>query len=359
MSYYNEVNEFNEFNECQEMNNGYDDKNIIIQKALQKNSECDMKDMVFEYLPIEMSKNIFIKKLDISESCVISLINLPPNLEELVAINNDIEEIDDSILPKSLRVINVKNNSIKKINLQNSINLVKLICENNPIKTLLLPKTLKACSITSQILDLKDFEAMENLIVVKITKSNITNLKALSQNVKQLVIINSQINCDFPLFSSNLHRLDIINCNINSTFNFPESLAVLDLSDNKLSGSFVIPSSVIDLNISNNNITKLENIHSNLHKLNISNNDNIDITDEQLLVLKQNECNLIHDENTHNDIDHNFHKMRMFSEQERRQREIHEMMMRHKQLLQSANRNIETFTPSSSNKIIINKFCSV
>jgi len=367
MSYYNE------FNDPQDNSYIYDDKNIILQKALQKNSVCDMKDMVFDCLPFEMSKNIYIKKLDISESCVVSLNNLPPNLEDLTAINNDIQELDENILPKSLRAINVKNNSITKINLKNCTNLIKILCENNPIHTLLLPNTLRACTISSQTLDLTDFEKMDDLFVLRITQSIITNLAPLTQNVRQLLIVNSQILCDIPKFGSNLQRLSLVKCNLNSTFNFPENLSILTLSDNNLTGTFIIPSSVIDLDISDNNILSLENVHSNLHKLNISNNININISSEQLLILRLNECSLINDNtninimdynnssnsnsNSNSSIAYNFHKLRMFSEQQKRQQDIREMMMRHKSL--SSHRKIETFIPSTSNKIIINKFCSV
>uniref|UniRef100_A0A6C0E1C2 Leucine-rich repeat protein n=1 Tax=viral metagenome TaxID=1070528 RepID=A0A6C0E1C2_9ZZZZ len=343
-----EYDEFNEFNEFDTINV---DNDILIKKALEECEYCDVKDMAFECLPIEMSQNKFIKRLDMSDSCVVSLINLPPNLEILIAENNDITEIDDSILPKSLKLINVKNNSVTKINLLNSHNLVKLLCENNPIKTFELPITLKICVISSQELNMKHFENMNELQILKISKSNIYNLELINPNIKQLLIHRSHIKCDLPKFSPDLYKLEIINSNISGMidkFEFPKNLISLNLSDNKLSGTFVVPPSVIDLDISDNDITKLENIQ-NLQKLNIANNENIDMTDAQLAIIQHNQCNFIHNNGK-------YHKEEEYTQ---RQQEIHEMMMRHRQILAMTSRNSDSFRPSTANKIEIKKFCSV
>jgi hypothetical protein len=233
----------------------------------------------------------------------------------------------------------------------NNDNIFIMIFSDNPIKTFELPITLKICVISSQELNMKHFENMNELQILKISKSNIYNLELINPNIKQLLIHRSHIKCDLPKFSPDLYKLEIINSNISGMidkFEFPKNLISLNLSDNKLSGIFIVPPSVIDLDISDNDITKLENIQ-NLQKLNIANNENIDMTDAQLAIIQHNQCNFIHNNGK-------YHKEEEYTQ---RQQEIHEMMMRHRQIHAMTSRNSDSFRPSTANKIEIKKFCSV
>ena len=63
--------------------------------------------------------------------------------------------IKNIFLPKSLKILNLKDSYISNIDLTNSVNLEELKLENNPIKTINLTKLLKLKTITLSIYDFK------------------------------------------------------------------------------------------------------------------------------------------------------------------------------------------------------------
>ena len=194
--------------------------------------------------------------------------------------------IKNIFLPKSLKILNLKDSYISTIDLTNSVNLEELKLENNPIKTINLTKLLKLKTITLSIYDFKkniDFANNLNLENVelfgyfsvfkennKIDFSKNLNLKTLKledNKIKTLDLKNNVNLKTLRVARSELESLELEN-NV--------KLEILDLSKNNITELDISKNiNLKELIVNKNKISNLKLTSEKIEKLDLSDNKNL------------------------------------------------------------------------------------
>ena len=194
--------------------------------------------------------------------------------------------IKNIFLPKSLKILNLKDSYISTIDLTNSVNLEELKLENNPIKTINLTKLLKLKTITLSIYDFKkniDFANNLNLENVelfgyfsvfkennKIDFSKNLNLKTLKLEDNKIKTLDLKNNVNLKILrvaGSELESLELEN-NV--------KLEILDLSKNNITELDISKNiNLKELIVNKNKISNLKLTSEKIEKLDLSDNKNL------------------------------------------------------------------------------------
>lgn len=222
---------------------------------------------------INKLKYINLIRLDCSYNQIKTIPEKMFSLEYFDFSNNYVNEEVDFINYPKLKYLLASSNQIKKIsNLQNE--LVYLDLSNNPI-------------YDNQLTNLPD--SLIYLLIVKtrvknINLTNLTNLKYLDVSINNLDGLDGlpngllYLNCSqcainiLDNLPNTITNLICINNNIKSLNMLPESLCYLDCDHNQITKLNDLPHKLIELTCSNNQLTGLDNLPPNLKYLDYSDN---------------------------------------------------------------------------------------
>lgn len=280
-----------------------DDKSIdkkIEECFSSRTPKLKLKSFNFTELPDILTTFEWVTYLEINSTKITELKNLPPNLTNLDCCNNNIEILDGSILPSTLKILKfVKNKTRKIINLKEG--LIDIDFSDN------LLEEICSIPISTQTLDLSEncnFIHFPNLL-------ENTNLIALSLNRTEIYTIDEKLipNCIKILETCSCDKLtkitwlpcDLIEwksycCNIDTiTCKFPVNLKNLDLYNNNLEEIPDFPEHIIECDLGLNNLKSLPTIPKTIKKLDIEKNKNLIITDDIKSVNMLDDVNITYD----------------------------------------------------------------
>ena len=227
--------------------------------------------------------------------------------------------IKNIFLPKSLKILNLKDSYISNIDLTNSVNLEELKLENNPIKTINLTKLLKLKTITLSIYDFKknidftnnlnlenvelfgyfsvfkennkiDFSKNINLKTLKLEDNKIKTLDLKNNiNLKTLRVAGSELE---SLKLENNVKLEILNLSKNN-------ITELDISKNiNLKELTVNKNKISNLKLTSEKIEKLDlSDNKNLKNIDVRNLENLKYINLNNTMLKQDTIDFSHNPN--------------------------------------------------------------
>lgn len=246
---------------------------------------------VLQNLPKSLKKlfirNCFLTRLD--HSC------FPATLTHLTITNGHVEHIDENAFPESLIYLNLSNNLIRQFPKCHD-RLEHLNLSNNKLESVYIPQHAKRVVLSNNLLDtipdvhetsiryldvsdnciqkigklptcLKHLNVSTNMIGNEIC----ANFNKLTE-LRHLDVSNNVKITDLPIHS-NLISLIGSNCMLKTLKQLPPTLKYLDVSDNSLTK---VDCSNLDqirhMNVSNNKIVSIECLSSDIHYMNISNN---------------------------------------------------------------------------------------
>ena len=243
-------------------------KIILIYKIKQKNIDLSYnRELQKLYLETQIDKinleqNIKLKEIILSLSKESKNLNFShlTNLETFISGHSEIENI---ILPSSIKKISLEWNKISSITLPNGIESVNL--NGNKIKNLVIPSSVKYLNFN--LSDITSIDLPEGIVSVDVSCNKLTSLNVPS-SVKYLYAYSNKIsNIILPNGIKNVS----LNDNKLESIDLPEGVEFVQLSNNKLT-SLVIPSSVKELYAWNNNISNDIIVPNGIEKLFLNNN---------------------------------------------------------------------------------------
>ena len=243
-------------------------KIILIYKIKQKNIDLSYnRELQKLYLETQIDKinleqNIKLKEIILRLSKESKNLNFShlTNLEIFISGHSEIENI---ILPSSIKKISLEWNKISSITLPNRIESVNL--NGNKIKNLVIPSSVKYLNFNSS--DITSIDLPEGIVSVDVSYNKLTSLNVPS-SVKNLYAYSNKIsNIILPNGIKNVS----LNDNELESIDLPEGVEFVQLSNNKLI-SLVIPSSVKELYAWKNNISNDIVVPNGIEKLFLNNN---------------------------------------------------------------------------------------
>ena len=225
-------------------------KIILISQIKQKNIDLsynkELKNLYLEYQidKINLEENLKLKEIIFRISKESKNLNFS-HLTNLEIIDSGHSEIENIILPSSIKKIKLEWNKISSITLPNGIEDVNL--NGNKIKNIVIPSSVKKLNLENS--DITDITLPEGIEKVNLRYNNLSNLNVPS-SVKYLSATNNKI----------------------SNIELPNGIIGVYLDDNKIK-NIVIPSSVKGISLENNNITDIdlpegvENVYLSKNKL--------------------------------------------------------------------------------------------
>jgi len=251
-------------------------------KTIDANMESKSDELIISNCKIDklsdvVATMIWVTKLTIRSSELKSIENLPPNLVELVVVNNDIPHLDGSMLPATLQLLLWAGNSTKTVvDLREGI--TELIIKDNLITELCtVPSTVKKLFLT----DNSDLELLphisEGCEKIDLNCSGITNIDRLPDSCTELntcrckiPIVNklpaslkiwkafiseiAAITCEWPL---GLIEADLFKNDLSYVPDFPPFTETVDLEHNNLKTIPKFPPTVLNFNIRNNHLLSI------------------------------------------------------------------------------------------------------
>lgn len=223
-----------------------------------------------------------IKTLKIINCDIYDLSNIPCNLESLIIRNNNLKELNDKDLPKTLVHIDATKNQINDINLQNS-NVQNLIVSHNSLSgKLFFPEIMDSLDVNNS--EIKDSELFTNLCLnqLNISSTKITDINGLPDSIKILKMNRLEIKVIIKL-PPELGELYAQNSSIEhiAIDEFPQSLKVIDLYNNKLTIIPKLPSIVSSVDLMSNQLINIPNFPDKILKeFDIRHNPVIDNNEE-------------------------------------------------------------------------------
>lgn len=272
--YYNDIG-YTRFGKLFSDDNQNDEEEI--EKIL---NECEMKkldEIIFtncklEKCPMRLITFDWVKSMNVKNAGLISLENLPPNLEELNASRNKISYINPGELPATLKFVDLSFNNIAVLeNLPEGLLGID-VGHNKIVSILNPPKSLQEIGLCNNSLTvIPDFGP--NLLKLDIGKNNITDLDNLPQTLLDFDCSLNNITIIREELPQTLEKLVAFYNKITYVMKLPKSLKYIDLSNNELTWLDDYPPFLETLDISNNKLKALrENIPTTLRLLDISGN---------------------------------------------------------------------------------------
>ena len=243
-------------------------KIILIYKIKQKNIDLSYnRELQKLYLETQIDKinleqNIKLKEIILRLSKESKNLNFShlTNLETFISGHSEIENI---ILPSSIKKISLEWNKISSIALPNGIESVNL--NGNKIKNIVIPSSVKYLNFNFS--DITSIDLPEGIVSVDVSYNKLTSLNVPS-SVKYLYAYSNKIsNIILP---NGIKGVDLSENKL-TNIDLPEGVEWVNLSNNKLT-SLVIPSSVKELYAWNNNISNDIIVPNGIEKLFLNNN---------------------------------------------------------------------------------------
>ena len=243
-------------------------KIILISKIKQKNIDLSYnRELQKLYLETQIDKinleqNIKLKEIILRLSKESKNLNFShlTNLETFISGHSEIENI---ILPSSIKKISLEWNKISSIALPNGIENVNL--NGNKIKNIVIPSSVKHLNFNSS--DITSIDLPEGIVSVDVSYNKLTSLNVPS-SVKYLSAYSNKIS---NIILPNGIKMVSLNDNELESIDLPEGVEFVQLSNNKLT-SLVIPSSVKSLYAWHNNISNDIVVPNGIENLSLNNN---------------------------------------------------------------------------------------
>lgn len=253
-------------------------------KTIDSNMESKSEELIISNCKIDKLSDIFVTmiwvtKLTIRGSELKSIENLPPNLVELVIINNEIPYLDGSLLPPTLQLLLWSHNSTQTI-VELREGITELIIKDNPITELCaIPSTVKKLCLT----DNSDLELLpyipEGCEKIDLNCSGITNIDRIPDSCTEL----STCRCKIPIVNKLPAKLKIWKAFISEiaaiTCEWPLGLVEADLFKNELSYVPDFPPFTETVDLEHNNLKTIPRFPFTVLNFNIRNNHLLSISD--------------------------------------------------------------------------------
>jgi hypothetical protein len=226
-------------------------------------------------------------KVQIINTKLISVINMPKNVKSLTIMENDIQELDGSFLPDTLEELIFKNNNTIQItNLKEGIKILDL-SSNNILIIDKIPNSVVNLNISNNR-NITDFTKWDNNNITHLDISN-TKIRGiidkLNDNITHLTANKCHIMCvnHLPLnliyLSLNESRINFIKCD------FPHNLEYLSLHDNSLFTIPNLPFTIKSVILSDNMLTEIPFLPSSVTFFDIR--KNVGLTSESIELLNE------------------------------------------------------------------------
>ncbi len=206
----------------------------------------------------------WVTELEIDSQKIKKIKNLPKNLKYLSLFNNDIEEIEENVLPKNLIKINLARNKIKSVKnipisvkeLDVSNNLVKecFLINNTELEDLSLENNLIS-EIPNLPFQIKNLDLSQNNLNEIVNFEKYEKLEELDISVNKIVTIQK--------LPDSLLRLSAFSNKIKMILKFPINITHVDLSFNELIWIPLIPEKLQRGDFSSNKINLIALISNN------------------------------------------------------------------------------------------------
>lgn len=266
-------------------------------KNMEKEIEID--DEKITSIPIDIVSFDWLNKLVINGTKINILENLPLCLKVLVIIDNNIEILNGSVLPSSLKTLEFTNNKTSYVSgLREGLEEID-ISDNNILHF--------NCEIPSSTITL-NISDNKNLITLPNLQKNTC--------LKKLLMENTKISSIDDLLPDNLEILVSSKCSISKVTKlpknltswqnyishtesieceFPPNLVELDLFGNYLQTIPNLPEGLNDLDLNNNILKTLPNIPKSLMKIDLRRNSGLDFSVITNLISKNPHMKILHD----------------------------------------------------------------
>ena len=190
---------------------------------------------------------------------------LPPFLESFICDNNKIKQIDQTILPITLKTLSIDNNFIEKLDISET-NITNLSISNNNLKSIKTNNVIKGLTVDNNSNILIDFNNITNLEYICASNCKLNNIENFPKNIVRVYIYGNEITSIDHIFE-NIKYLNCTDNKIKEIKSLPNSLEHLYISKNKLEELKINIPNLIELYCSSNYIKKLEILTESLIKL--------------------------------------------------------------------------------------------
>jgi len=159
----------------------------------------DLTNLNLINLPKQLDSNIFYNNLlhlFISNNNIKGKLNLS-NFKKLESIDIDNNEIDEIILPESLKELSISNNKLKYIKCNK--NLIRIKCSNNLLEKIDLNNNLEICVFDNNkltILDMRKLNLCEKIIIYNNPLQNLLTPSSLKYLDLSETLISELYDCD-------------------------------------------------------------------------------------------------------------------------------------------------------------------
>lgn len=267
----------------------YHNLNTIINQHI----NCPRETFILRNFNIRVLPDIFnstefacVKKIVLKNCSLVSLKNLPPNVEIIEAGNNKITELLSQEIPNSVNTINMCNNEIRVLDLSESPNIKILNVSFNPLSNIVIfpPNVEEIIASSTNIKSLMYFHNLNKLRILKLNnnKSHNSSIEDLPDSITELYISQTQTG-GIKKLPKSLEKLIAHNANITEfrMDKFPPNLKELDVYNNHLTELPELPDNMDEIDVSNNNLTTINKIPNVTGKFDTEGNKRLFFTLEQ------------------------------------------------------------------------------
>ena len=208
--------------------------------------------------------------------------NIPPCVEYLYVDSNNLRELDETKLPKTLKTISANDNQIVHIRMANS-GVMSLFLARNPLTgEMKFPKVMSELRLTSS--KIPDLESLKECVIINLGIAR-THVQTDLHDIPDSVVNLDATFVPITIVSSlppNLETLKMQSCGLQLIdTKFPKTLSDLDLHKNYLKEVPFLPRKMKSLDLSANKIEKIPEFPDTItdmidFKDNPASNDDID-----------------------------------------------------------------------------------
>lgn len=221
-----------------------------------KETKLIISDIEDEKIPEILKYYDWLLILEIDCQKIKKIENLPKNIKELSLFNNQIENIPNNELPKSLEILNLSRNKIRV--LENIPKNIKgLDISHNLIKKCIIKENINLMELCIEHNLLETFpELPDSIIKLDISQNLLTEIKDIQDSIEDIDFSSNNITGAIGL-PKNLKRLNGYNNKIRLVIKYPESIEYIDLSQNEFFWVSKLPDSVVKADFSMNKINTI------------------------------------------------------------------------------------------------------
>lgn len=191
---------------------------------------------------------------------ICSLSALPPNLTIMIFDHNKISSINENVLPKTLKIINLSYNELTSFTIKDNSNINTIYLQKNKLKDLdvINCNNLEKINVNDNPSVFLNFENLNSLKELSMSNCNQKTLPRLTDSLLDLDASQNYLTEFDPNEFPNLTFLNLT-CNYVSSLTFHNNLVKIFASVNKLSELVYddTDSKLEDIYCSYNNITKI------------------------------------------------------------------------------------------------------